>query len=128
MITSGALLYYGEPKTQRIAIAFLMEVQEAGLASFDIKISGVPLARDVILAVRDYFIEKTEQPHEYVGATAGDIDLVLKDDGCITFSYRLQDGDWEIIRELRIKRKQPPEYLSAASFSPSSTISTATMT
>ncbi len=113
MLTSGSFLYYGESRTQTIAVSVLFKVLENGVGGFEMKVSGDPLERDVLMVVSDQYWEKRLTEHEYASATAGGIALKIVTTGQITFSWRPLEGEWDVIRTLRVKDgTSKPQYIA----------------
>lgn len=121
VINSGALIYYGEPREQTIAISVILKVKREGFGGFDLELSGTPLEKNVLMGVSDQNFNKY-LPNEYVGANAVGVKIKLINSGEISFNWRQKhETKWKLVRVMRVKPKEMPyheddrSYLSASS-------------
>lgn len=133
-LNSGAWLFYGEPREQRLALSFVYYVQDSGALNFELDISGSPLSYgirmggpgDDVVAPRE---NDSENTHEYSSATIGGLSLKIVSDGLIYFKWRENEkNDWKLLRTLRVKYKKDKQWVSMGGLTtaPSSSVHTAT--
>lgn len=111
-VGTGAILFFGSPETRRYRIYFLIEVEQAGLANFQLEVSGDPLLNSMSFTVENYPLGAT-QKHEYSHAASPPFDLTIVRAGNLVFRWRPIGGKWKTLRIIRIKEK-PPQSPPAA--------------